>query len=146
MAGNGPAPKPKDQRVNNHAPSRGEWVDLYPLEKSVLPDLPERAEDESWSAAAIAAWRAWREDPVTSQYSPADIAYAIDAIRLYEVMTPSRANEVRLRMDSLGLTPKGKRDLRWRVVSDDPEEQNTPAPKAAKKKNSARRGRLSVVK
>jgi hypothetical protein len=27
-----------------------------------------------------------------------------------------KAAEVRVRMDGLGLTPKGKRDLRWRVA------------------------------
>lgn len=140
MAGNGPAPKPKDQRINNHAPSRGEWVDLPPLQGPVLPELPDR--DDGWSSMSVAAWRAWREDPVTSQYSPADIAYALDAIRLYDVMTSSSANEVRLRMDSLGLTPKGKRDLRWRII---PGEGETLAPRPAKKKRNARRGRLELV-
>ena len=61
-------------------------------------------------------WEAWRSNPVSARRSPGDVAYAFDAIRLHNEMTPSSANEVRLRMDGLGLTPKGKRNLRWRIV------------------------------
>src|SRR5690554_6445262 len=104
MAGRGPAPKPNRRRRNE--PARGDWVDLEPLDRPVLPPLPRGGK---WTAEARAAWKAWREDPVTSQYTPADIAYALDAIRLYNKMTPKTASEVRLRMDALGLTPKGKR-------------------------------------
>lgn len=118
MAGRGPAPKPKAQRRNRHEPARGEWVDLPPLSVPVLPVLPGRADGEEWSSRTLAVWEAWRADPVSGQWSPADVSYALDAILLYEVMSPSGANEVRLRMDGLGLTPKGKRDLRWRVVAE----------------------------
>lgn len=125
MAGNGPAPKAVRRRRNE--PARGEWVDLAPLDRPALPDLPELAGDQEWSTQTVAAWAAWRSDPVTSQYTPADIAYALDAIRLYEVMTPSTASEVRLRMDALGLTPKGKKDLRWRVAPESSEIEDAPA-------------------
>ena len=85
----------------------------------------------------------WRMDPATSQYTPAEISYALDAIYLYEVMTPSSANEVRLRMDGLGLTPKGKKDLRYRVSQDD----GLVVPATTRRKRThERRSRLSVVK
>lgn len=114
MAGIGPAPKANRQRRNE--PARGEWVELQPLDGPVLPPLPKRAKGEgSWPAVTKAVWAAWRRDPVTAQYSEADIAYALDAIRLHATMTSHTASEVRLRMDALGLTPKGKRDLRWRL-------------------------------
>jgi hypothetical protein len=145
MAGNGPAPKQPAERRNKTAPKRGEWVDLVPLVGFVLPELPELAGGEEWSATTRAAWAAWREDPVTSQYSPADIAYAIDAIRLYEAMTPSTASEVRLRMDALGLTPKGKRDLRWRIASEK-DAGGATLPQVADAGSSRLRARLSVVK
>jgi hypothetical protein len=119
MAGRGPAPKAPDERRNTTAPQRGEWVDLAPLAEPVLPELP----DGEWSVATRMLWAAWRVDPVTSQYSPADIAYAIETICLREAMTPSTANEIRLRSDALGLTPKGKRDLRWRIVEEKPVER-----------------------
>lgn len=139
MAGTGPAPA--EQRRRTNAPQRGEWVDLPPLEAPILPELPELADGEEWSARARMTWAAWRADPVTAQWSPADVAYALDAIALYEGMTASNANEVRLRMDGLGLTPKGKRDLRWRVQP----AAAAPPERRAPKASSARRARLSVV-
>ncbi len=144
MAGNGPAPA--DQRRRSPAPARGEWVGLDPLDAPVLPDLPEI--EGGWRAGTAATWEAWREDPVTGQYSPADIAYALDTILLHNAMTPTSANEVRLRMDALGLTPKGKRDLRWYIKGDDDGDSEVkPKGKGRKKsKKSERRGRLSVVK
>jgi hypothetical protein len=117
MAGNGPAPADPGQRRRRNAPTRGEWIELPPLEKPVLPALPKRARGEgAWPPITRAVWNAWRRDPVTAQWSVSDIAYALDAIRLHAVMTPATASEVRLRMDALGLTPKGKRDLRWRLA------------------------------
>ncbi len=140
MAGHGPAPAEKRRRRNE--PARGEWVDLPPLEGPILPELPEI--EGGWRIDTLAAWEAWRSDPVTSQYSPADIAYALDTIKLHQVMTAQSASEVRLRMDALGLTPKGKRDLRWRVT-EEAEPLRTPA-QSSRKVGGERRGRLSLVK
>lgn len=129
MAGTGPAPKAQEERRNRNPPGRGEWVDLAPLERAVLPELP----DGEWPPATREAWAAWRSDPVSSQYSAADIAYALDTIRLHAAMTPSSASEVRLRMDALGLTPKGKRDLRWRITEAG-EKSKPPARSGASKR------------
>jgi hypothetical protein len=88
-------------------------------------------------------WAAWRADPVTGQYSPADVAYALDTIMLYDGLTSANgANEVRLRMDGLGLTPKGKRDLRWRIAA---ESAPASSSRRARARSGARRARLSVV-
>jgi hypothetical protein len=90
-------------------------VDLEPLEKPLLPPLPER--EGGWLERTVEMWEAWRSDPVTSQYGPADVAAIKDLARLFE--DPKVApNELRLRMDGLGLTPKGKRDLRWRTPAE----------------------------
>lgn len=141
MAGTGRAPKDPAERRNRTPPSRGEWVDLEPLTKPVLPELP----GEEWSPRTRVAWAAWRADPVTSQYSSADVQAAIDLAYVYEQWVDGRAvaDEVRQRQDRLGLNPKGKRDLRWRVA--EPEEPAKATPKA-RKKSSARQARLSVVK
>jgi hypothetical protein len=57
---------------------------------------------------------------VTSQYSRADIQAAVDLAYVYEQWvnepTIAIASEIRQRQDRLGLNPKGKRDLRWRVT------------------------------
>ena len=126
MAGIGPAPKARRQRRGT--PLRGEWVDLPPLQKAILPELP----DGEWSDRTRNAWAAWTADPVTSQYSAADIQAAIDLAYTYEQWvdkpTPGISSEMRQRQDRLGLNPKGKRDLRWRVGGPS-EKVDTPAPK-----------------
>jgi hypothetical protein len=123
----GPAPKPQDQRRRYNQPARGEWVDLEPLEGPVLPEA-----DENWSPRAKRFWAAWRQDPVTSQYGPADLAAVWDLAENFAGMGESTQTA---RMDRLGLTPKGKRDLRWR----------TPAEVAAAEKRGTKVRRLQVV-
>lgn len=147
MPGIGPAPKTERRRRNE--PTRGDWVDLPPLDKPVLSPLPalEAGPDDeappAWRPQTTLTWEAWRRDPVTAQWSPSDIAHALDTILLHNGMTASNANEIRLRMDGLGLTPKGKRDLRWRIAAGDPD--SGPARKRPSSV-SKRRARLSVVK
>src|SRR3954464_1789582 len=116
--------KPPEQRRNRHVPQRGEWVDLEPLEAPVLPEY-----DESWSefvesrdhegnpievrrGVSPKMWAAWRSSPVTSQYGVEDVAAACYLAESFHSLPP--AQRLRL-MDSLGLTPRGKRDLRWRT-------------------------------
>jgi hypothetical protein len=130
MAGRGPAPKEGRRRAN--APARGDWVDLSPLEHPVLPPLPD-LEGAEWAAGTLATWDAWMSDPVSAQWSPSDVAYALDTILLHNVMTPGSASEVRLRMDSLGLTPKGKRDLRWRLAAADEKPETLQQPATVRK-------------
>lgn len=110
MAGRGPAPKPADQRRRYNQPARGEWVDLEPLPEPVLPGY-----DEMHFTVAVWMWQAWRESPVTSQYGPEDIAAIKDLAIGWEEMTFADRDR---RMDRLGLTPKGKRDLRWRTPNE----------------------------
>lgn len=116
MAGRGPAPKSFEQRRNHHEPQRGEWVSVAAGAKSKLPALPKG----DWSARAKSAWDAWRKDPITSLYGPADVQLAVDLAYLYEqwveVGGSKLAGEIRQRQDGLGLSPKGKQDRRWMVV------------------------------
>ena len=109
MAGRGPAPKAPGERRRYNQPARGEWVELEPLEEVVLAEY-----DPAWSVRQK-MWNGWRSSPVTSQYGPEDIE-AIEelAIHFYELAEPTRLRM----MDALGLTPKGKRDLRWRTPNE----------------------------
>lgn len=95
-------------------------------ERRILPALSDLPKPEPhketgrrvWCARTKAAWSRWRDDPATRQFGPAEIQGAIDALFLYEEMvcgSTKLAPEVRLRLDGLGLTAKGKRDLRWKV-------------------------------
>jgi hypothetical protein len=79
----GPAPKPAHLRRRRNAPAGGDWVDLLELEAPVLPALPEG----DWSEYSIAMWDAWRADRATSQYTPADIGYALETIRIADTST-----------------------------------------------------------
>lgn len=130
MAGRGVGPAPKPNRRRRNKPERGDWVELQPLERPVLPELP-KLQGEEWNPVSVATWEAWRASPVSGVWGPEDIAFALDTILLHNRMTPSNANEVRLRMDALGLTPKGKRDLRWRLPGDPASEKQDELPKLA---------------
>lgn len=137
MAGNGPAPKLPEQRRNRVAPSRGEWVDIARREAPV-PPLP----DGEWHPRAARSWALWWTDPAASQWTDAQEGEVVELLALTDEFwngNTTRANEMRLRADGLGLTQKGKRDLRWRVVGDEPVATAPPKPAAA------RRARLKVV-
>lgn len=121
MAGRGPAPKAPDDRARSNTPERGDWVSLPPLERPVLPALPKRSRGEGvWSPRTKRIWSAWRADWVTGSYGPAEVAMAVELAYVYEDAVreskPTRWAEVRQWMDRLGLTMKGKRDLRLRLV------------------------------
>jgi hypothetical protein len=115
MAGRGPSPKSLEQRRNFSEPQRGEWVSVPAGAKSKLSALPK----DEWSPRTVTAWAAWRKDPVTSLYGPADVQLAIDLAYLYEQWVAlggsKLAGEIRQRQDGLGLSPKGKQDRRWQV-------------------------------
>ncbi len=122
MAGHGPAPKHSRSRSNE--PARGEWRTLpSKVEKATLPNLPKRSSEEGkWTPRTISTWKLLRADPATLTYGPGQIAYAIDTIYLYdEVVTgeSTKWDELRLRMDGLALTDKGKRDARLRIARDE---------------------------
>jgi hypothetical protein len=111
----GPPPKPPHQRRRYNVPAGGEWIELpATVEEPVLPPLPRGR----WSPRTRKTWEAWRQDPATTQYAPADVDYAVQTIQLVELAqaqpTAALFAEVRIRMDGLGLTAKGKRKLRWR--------------------------------
>lgn len=127
MGGHGRAPKLPGERRRYNQPARGEWVELEPLEQPILP--PYKSSWRAWittrdkdrnpiqvrRGVSRAMWNAWRESPVTSQYGPEDIAaicYLAEAF--HSLSDPSRLTL----MDRLGLTPKGKRDLRWRTPAE----------------------------
>jgi hypothetical protein len=105
---------------------RGEWRDCPRLaDPPVLPPLAETLPDEAWPAATLELWEGWRHDGATTLWTPADFARAYDTIRLHAA--GEKAAELRLREDSLGLSQKGKRDLRLRVVDATPQAEQAPA-------------------
>jgi hypothetical protein len=128
--------KHPEVRRNNHAPVKGEWVDLPVLTEPVLPAYP-----TVWYTRAIKPfvvpkwmWDLWRTDAVTTQWSPADIAQALELGQDFYKLRP----EHRLRIQTaLGLNAKGRRELRWR----NPVETESAA-KADKHASEVRRLRI----
>ena len=138
MAGRGPAPKEQRRRVNE--PQRGEWRELPPRNPAKPPAM-RAAPAGGWATGTRAAWKAWWSDPASLVWTPAERDAVFQLAWLHHLLERgeiSRASEVRLRMDGLGLTPKGKRDLRMRVV------EPAVADEVRKKAAGARR-RLKVV-
>lgn len=113
MAGIGAAPKEKGQRRRANTPTRGEWVDLESTGERNLPPL-----EGEYEQRILDIWDAWSRDPVSAQWEPGDLDYALDTIELRATKWPQKADEIRRRYDALGLTPKGKRDLRWRITKE----------------------------
>jgi hypothetical protein len=119
-------------------PARGEWVEITPFngEERVLPEnLPRRGKGTGeWSLRTKRMWAAMREDPVTKQYLPSDICFAVDTMRLYELWIRGgrgalgAAREFRIRLDGLGLSAKGRQYLRWRYAPEPVEEPPSVVP------------------
>lgn len=118
MAGRGAAPK--YERMRRGAPLRGDWIELSESHDIPTPPLPRRR--PAWLAATRRQWEAWWSDPAAVMWGPADVAMLEQLAVLVEAFErgdPRLAPEIRLRLDGLGLTQKGKRDLRYRVVPAD---------------------------
>lgn len=146
MAGRGPAPKPADQRRNRVKPGRGEWLELPSRNDEKPPAMP-KSPPGGWAAGTKLAWKSWWTDPASLMWSDADL----EAVRLLAYLhhdwerkhQTSLAAELRLRSDALGLSQKGKRDHRWRIVDDEPEAP--AAVEGAASSGASRRQHLRAV-
>ena len=112
----GPAPKSAGMRARRNLPAGGEWTTLPPLIEPVLPDLGDVAPGAAWSPRVLALWSGWRQDFATQLYGPSEIAMAVElAYLVHTAITGGKATmwtEALKWMDSLALTPKGKRVAR----------------------------------
>lgn len=120
----GPAPKDAAERVRRAGAQRGEWLELPP----VTDPVPECPLDDV-CLTALAAWASWWSDPASTQWLPAQRNAVLELLVLTNAFWQGEtkvANEMRLRQDALGLTEKGKRDLRWRVPLDEAEVADEP--------------------
>jgi hypothetical protein len=98
-----------------------------PAEHGEIPALP----DGDWHPRAAASWALWWSDPAASQWSESQHVELVELLALTDEFwrgATTRANEMRLRADGLGLTQKGKQDRRWRVVVPEPETSRSTRP------------------
>lgn len=66
--------------------------------------------------ATLDAWATWFGAWFAAHWSPVDVPGLRQIIRLYDQVERGefqRANELRLQMDTYGITPKGQQDRRW---------------------------------
>lgn len=111
MAGRGPAPKEGRHRRNE--PERGETssIDAVGWQHGDVPDPP-----DGLMVASVEAWGVWLGAWFAAHWSPADLPGLRQLIRIYDQVERGefqRATELRLMMDTFGITPKGQQDRRW---------------------------------
>lgn len=130
MAGRGPAPKKKQNRSNRHKPQRGEWVRL-PAEPydGPTPNLP-RVKGGLLKATKD-TWKIWWSSPMAHKWTESDwpvlqqlivmtdkITRALNSGEFYTGFA-SMVTEARYLRDQLGISEKGRRDLRWELPGED---------------------------
>lgn len=118
MAGRGPAPK--EDRVRQVAPERGE-VQHATAEGWQHGDVP--APPDGLMAASVEAWQTWFGSWFAAFWTPADMPGLRQLVRLYDQVERGefqRAGELRLQMDTYGITPKGQQDRRWKPAKSAP--------------------------
>lgn len=119
MAGRGPAPKQERRRRNE--PERGDW---QPTEGSgwqhgEIPEPP-----DGLMEASRVAWETWFKAWFAVHWDPEDIPAVRQAIRIYDQYErdPSNAamaTQMRLMMDTCGITKKGQQDRHWKPPVED---------------------------
>lgn len=114
MAGRGRAPKDADKRTNHIDPVRGEWQQPPDAgwQHGEAPDPP-----DGLMQASVDAWRTWFAAWFAAFWTLSDLPALRQVIRLYDQVERGefqRASELRLQMDTYGITPKGQQDRRWK--------------------------------
>ena len=123
MPGRGPAPKDARQRPRDEKRrARGTWTATESIgwQHGSLPKPPVGLLPESRKA-----WATWLKSWFAAHWTPDDLPGLRQVIRLYDQVERGefqRATELRLQMDTYGITPKGQQDRRWKP----PEAPSTP--------------------
>ena len=113
MAGRGPQPKDPAKRVRRAAATRGDAVAAQSTgwQHGTIPSPPDGLKD-----ASAEAWSTWFGAWFAAHWEPTDVPGLRQVIRLYDEVERGefvRATELRLQMDTYGITPKGQQDRRW---------------------------------
>lgn len=120
MAGRGPRPKDPAKRVNEHEPVRGEIQNAPGVgwQHGRKPMPP-----QGLMPASRSAWSTWMRAWFAAFWQPSDLPGLRQVVRLYDQVERGefqRAGELRLQMDTYGITPKGQQDRRWRPPAPKP--------------------------
>lgn len=115
----GPPPKDPSQRRRRNAPERGDWqaAGAVGWQHGEVPEPP-----DGLLKASREAWSAWMGSWVGAHWTPLDLPGLRQLVRLYDQVERGefqRASELRLQMDTYGITPKGQQDRRWAPPAED---------------------------
>lgn len=120
MAGRGPAPA-DERRPRSKPPERGGWRHAPGVgwQHGDVPKPP-----SGILKASKATWDTWFAAWYAGFWGVEDVPVLRQMIRLYDACERGelqRHSELRLAMDTMGITPKGQQDRRWRPpLEDDP--------------------------
>jgi hypothetical protein len=119
MAGRGPAPKDPATRRRRNPPAR-EWKPTpgSGWQHGKIPPTP-----EGLMPASVTAWETWFKAWFAAHWTPDLLPGLRQVIRLYDEVERGefqRSAELRLSLDTYGITPKGQQDRRWERPSADP--------------------------
>lgn len=128
-------PPPAKERRRRNVPARGDWVTL-PADpyKGPKPDLRGLPVDGSLSAYSKTAWKHWWRSPMAHMWTEAEWPILLRLVVVTELVAratkrgetrglSSLLGEQRQLEDRLGISEKGRRDLRWQFAGDDTDEQ-----------------------
>jgi hypothetical protein len=121
MSGNGPAPKPANQRARRNKDPIPQTVLRF--EPAEAPDLPD---DIDWHPRTVEFWEMWKSSPQADNFTATDWSFLLDTALMHHAMWSKQqwtlAAEVRLRVAKMGATPEDR--ARLRIVFADADEKD----------------------
>ena len=106
------APKSAEARRRTNVPARGDWQAApAPCWEGEQPAAP-----DGLMPASVTAWETWFSAWFSAFWKPEDLPQIRSMVRLYDQVERGefqRHPELRLMMDTYGVTPKGRQDRRW---------------------------------
>lgn len=128
-----PGPIPKEHRARRNEPARGDWQPAPGVgwQHGDVPKPP-----TGLTRASRDAWQAWFRSWFAAHWSPELLPGLRQVVRLYDQVERGeyvRAAELRMAMDTYGMTPKGQAGLRWLAPKGDApaaDAEPTPSPYA----------------
>ena len=126
MAGRGRTPKANRQNPRD-VPIRGDWKSADGgWQHGEIPPAP-----DGLLEASRTAWDVWLKAWFAAHWTPDDLPGLRQLIRLYDQVERGefqRASELRLQMDTYGITPKGQQDRRWTRPQAEEDKSSSPQP------------------
>ena len=112
----GPAPKDPAQRLRRNKDTI-DWVDLPADPELESRDIPQFA---GLGEAGRDKWSTIWVTPMATQWGDAEEGQAVRYCQLVDIWTTTKETKVLAEMRhleaALGLTPKARKELRWRIV------------------------------